>query len=115
MLGRAGRICFAGHAYRFPPADLTGLELPYPLLPARLRRFYETDVMTYLAGGIAEALHAARDAPTEVPAPEPAPDVTVAALPPREAAVLEEAAACGSHASDVTKAFPDPDGPALRR
>jgi hypothetical protein len=99
-------ICFSGHPPRFPSSDLAGLEVPYPLLPARLRRFYETAVMVYSAGEIAVELHADPDgspAPADLPEAKPADPDGSPALPRREAVQLEEAAALDSVDSDFTK------------
>jgi hypothetical protein len=96
-------ICFSGHPRRYPDGDLAGLHLPYPLLPARLRRYYESEVMVYFAGAIAADLHAGRGCPV----PE-APDVSsqhIVPLPPRELVKLEQAAASDRHESDTGKAF----------
>ena len=95
-----GGICFGGHVRRYPEADLDRLALPYPLLPARLRRHCEVSVMFLLAGSISEDLYAGAEVPAfGARVPNTAP------LPPREAAALEKAAAADSHQSDVAKAF----------
>jgi hypothetical protein len=94
-------ICFTGRPRRYPQQDLDHLARPYPLVPARLRRYFECEVMIYYAGAVAESLHLVRGEP--VPATEPGPDLA-AALPPREAALLEQAAASDDDGSDVAKA-----------
>jgi hypothetical protein len=77
--------------------------LPVVLLPARLRRFYETWVMMLLAGTVAVDLHAGRGEPVPAvpagPVPEPVPE-----LPAREAAMLAQAGK-GGYVSDVGQAW----------
>jgi hypothetical protein len=50
--------CIAGRAERYPSAELSSIGLPYALMPARLRRWHETTVMSLLAGWIAEDMFA---------------------------------------------------------
>jgi hypothetical protein len=101
-------ICFTGRPRRFPDADWAGLARPYPLIPARLTRYYEIEVMVQLAGEITAELHAGANeppAPADLPEAGPAGANEPPALPPREAQALEEAAACDVINSDVAKVF----------
>jgi hypothetical protein len=94
--GFAG-IAFTGRAERPTNADTLTLVRPYPLVAARLRRRYESEAMTLLAGEIATDLWVVRgDAEPllEVPeADEETCSVNEFPLPEREERLLEEAAA----------------------
>ena len=90
-------------------ADLAQLGVPYPLLPTRLRRMYETRCMILLSGYLVEDLMAARGAPVPEPLPEPLPEpvLTVAApaLSRREAETLSRAGAGNEPETDASQAL----------
>jgi hypothetical protein len=87
-------------------ADIGKVGLPYPLLPARLRRHFEVRVMSLLAGSVAESLHVVRET---VPAqrehfPFMIGGKDIIPLPPRQVERLEEAAATGARdRSDISQ------------
>lgn len=92
-------ISFIGRPAVPTAADMAGLARPYPLLPARLRRFYEIKVCTLLAGEIAADLYATRSA---LPITETVTTVTISSLPVREQIALDEAAS-DDQQSDFSK------------
>jgi hypothetical protein len=84
-------LCATGRGIRPTEADVKGHGGPYVLLSARLRRFWESQMMVGLAGAVAEALYG-----DEV-TPAPAPWVAVRGdepfvLPERELAIIAQAA-----------------------
>jgi hypothetical protein len=103
-------ICFAGRAPKYRDADLAGISAPYPLLPARVRRQYESRVMMLPGGWIGESLHSNRREPEpssetdEGTSAGPKPEILVP-LPVREQAVLDVAAARDISQSDLSRAL----------
>jgi hypothetical protein len=100
-------LCCGGTAPRYPAAEAAKLGAPLPLLPARIRRFYESAAMNLLAGSVSEELHAGRGmepvvvvavAASEVPATE-----VPVVLPVAEQERLDTIAA-GDPESDMERA-----------
>jgi hypothetical protein len=99
-------IAFVGHPRRYQSPDLAGqLDLPYVLLPARLRRYWESKLMVLLAGEISEELHPGEEREPVRAAAVETLDVSRVALPPSQAAALDEAAALDSIDSDFITAM----------
>lgn len=100
-------ICYFGRTRKPGASDLDDLTRPYPLLPARLRRFHEVRCMCLLAGEIAVDLHGGRDAPppAEVDTETVGPVDSCPVLPPGDVETLELAAARDVSRSDVEQAM----------
>lgn len=81
-----GGMCHLGRPPSYPEADVAGMNRPWPLVPARLRRFYESDIMASLAGDIAVMIFGR--AVGLAPAPARRPGV---ALPERDATMIASA------------------------
>jgi len=98
--------CHFGSLPAFEPADLDALGAPYPLLPHKLRAFYETRAMVLLAGDIGEVLHVVRDGTPgrwlRPLAPAQARGGTQP-MPANEQATLDAVAALDEHLSDMAK------------
>ena len=103
--------CFTGWPPRILDVDLQELQSPYPLLPGRLRRSYESQIMVALAGPIAEDLYSFRQAPIHADPQLSVPvlaecEQAVLALPEREQAMIDDADAHPEAAvSDVERAY----------
>jgi hypothetical protein len=99
-------LCVFGRAANPPAADLAKLGLPYVLVPARVRRRYESEVMSLLGGQIGADLHMARGDVQPLPEPEETSRgrEEPVVLPEREERLLERAAA-GDPQSDLDKAM----------
>lgn len=99
-----GGITFPGAQKRVPGAEIAAVDLPWPLLPPRIRRYIECDVMSYMAGDLAAAMFT----PTPPPVFRRAGEdwKPVGPLPPREAAMLAEADEPGfSDAEQIDRAL----------
>jgi hypothetical protein len=84
-------ICFTGRGVLLTSREMGSLGLPQVLLPARLRRRYEGDVMVALAGQVAVDLYLTRGEPEIVT--HAGSDHEPVVLPDREQVALDRAAA----------------------
>lgn len=105
--GESAGLCFAGRGGWPTVAEHERVGRPYPLVSARLRRFYESRAMVLLAGQAAEDLYAVRG-DVMVPVPEAEPeaeaDPEVYVLPARDQEALEWAAASSTR-NDLDEAM----------